>query len=153
MLRATQNNWDERQLICRGKGYQYGFLTMVAYAAVYYLLTVFTERQFMTADTAVLAALFLGAGVHATYCILNDAYFTIHDTSAKSCFWSFLILAITNGVIGVFGIADGRIINENGLLTNYLLNNIMMVVSLANVAALMINKAKTEQEEKNDEES
>lgn len=66
--------FDERQLLARGKAYKAGFYTLLAGLLVVYLLPILSDRQ--PADAALLpfAALCTGVTVFACVAIANDAY-------------------------------------------------------------------------------
>ena len=68
--------YDEMQKQIRGVGYKYAFYTVVIYEAVMCVLTMGME---VPAEQFVIhyAGIFLGITVHASYCILNDAYIMV----------------------------------------------------------------------------
>lgn len=106
--------YDERQSVIRGNGYKYGFFAFMicnflhgmSYAAEINLLL----------DPAAFAVLsiIIALAVQISYCIWNDAYFSMNENKTRVLI-VFAIIGIVNLAIGIFGLCDGRAI-ENGVL-------------------------------------
>ena len=108
-------DFDERQELLRGKAYQHAFLTVGGYTALYSMLVLFSERQFMEDGVSTLIAFFLGITVFAVECIWRDAFFTARNRPV-----AYVILIALNvvlqGVSGVEKLQKGLVV-RNGLLT------------------------------------
>ena len=87
-------NYDERQELIRGKGFKYGFLTMILVDA---LLAVAVRKIQLAPQLLVLTPLFIGLWVFSIYVLWNSAYFAINQKRKK--YWSWLLL--------LYGLLDG----------------------------------------------
>lgn len=95
-------NYDERQRLVRGKGFQYGFFVLLIGCAI---LTCFGSvlAQFIGYPIMIFFVLCLGVLTYAVYCIINDGYFALNDKPIRFHI-IFIILAIVNVVLGIAAI-------------------------------------------------
>ena len=70
--------YDERQLIAQGRGYKWGFLSMLLGGTVYAIADSFMQTPILTPTELIFAVMCLGAGVMAVYDILKDAYIPLN---------------------------------------------------------------------------
>ena len=136
--------YDERQLLARGKAYKAGFFVTLLYCLLFAALSV-TEIPFFQSVTGMLLGVFLGIAVFAVTAIRNDAYLGLNENKR-----SFLILgcvvAVADLVIGVCNGLDGTLM-ENGQLTFDCLNLMVGVLFTVIVAALLIHDRQVKKEE------
>ena len=72
-----QKEFDERQLIIRGKAYKYGFFaTLAALITVIFCSSVFGFDMLLLGGAS---CLFFGLTVFAVYCIWNDAFVSFNQ--------------------------------------------------------------------------
>lgn len=76
--RWKRYQYDERQEIVRGRGFQYGFAAM---AAALILQAVYTDwlAQFFSYEMLPLLCLCIGILVNTVYIILHDGYFPVNE--------------------------------------------------------------------------
>ena len=91
---SKKANYDERQELIRGKGFKYGFLTIVLVDA---LLAVVVRKIQLAPQLLVLTPLFIGLWVFSIYVLWNSAYFAMNQKRRK--YWSWLLL--------LYGLLDG----------------------------------------------
>lgn len=141
----VKGDYDERQQIVRGKGYKAGFFTLLICNV---LIAVLTQDDgtlpYVNADVAVLISAFVAIIVFAVYCIFKDGYFGVVE-NPKSTLIIFLLIAILNVVIGITNcnkwVVDGKL--SMGIM-NFACGITMLVVSLAGVIKLLLNKREDE---------
>ncbi|MBQ5568411.1 MAG: hypothetical protein IIT41_04120 [Oscillospiraceae bacterium] len=75
ITRKTTEDYDERQLVIRGKAYKVGFLSTLGAGAVYGFISTVLKRPLAEDGIAVFFILLFGVGVFVVYCIMNDAFF------------------------------------------------------------------------------
>ena len=67
--------YDERQLIARGRGFQYAYMTLIALLMLYAGFEEQTER-FVSPGVIPIAILLLSGLVLFAYCLFHDAYWS-----------------------------------------------------------------------------
>ena len=131
--------YDERQIVARGKAYKAGFFTTLFYSLLFFALSV-TEIPFFQSVTGMLAGVFLGIAVFAVTAIRHDAYLGLNEKKG-----SFLVLGVivtlANLVSGVVAGMDGELMMD-GQLTHRCLNPMAGVLFLVIVVALLLHDRK-----------
>ncbi|MBQ3036114.1 MAG: hypothetical protein IJD31_04200 [Lachnospiraceae bacterium] len=110
-----KNQFDERQELVRGKGFKYGFFTMMISNAALLVLKILEIPLFSNMEVAMTASIVIGVSVFASYCIWNDGYFALNE-NRKSLLIMFGLISTLNLVIGIGNVFAGVII-ENGAFT------------------------------------
>lgn len=110
-----KNQFDERQELVRGKGFKYGFFTMMISNAALLVLKILEIPLFSNMEVALTASIVIGVSVFASYCIWNDGYFALNE-NRKSLLIMFGLISTLNLVIGIGNVFAGVII-ENGAFT------------------------------------
>lgn len=122
LLKITKTNgkikceYDERQEALRGRGFKYGFFTMMFCNMIYSFLWIGFGQMLIDIGAFLILTVVLGAGVYANYCIWNDCYFSLNENRNR-------LMVVFGGIGGFnlsFGLANlfsGKAI-ENGML-NY----------------------------------
>jgi hypothetical protein len=102
----AKTQYDERQKEVRGKGYQYGFYTIVIFEILMMIFDL-SEIQFPF-DHYILhfAGVVLGGLVLSGYCIWNDAYWGLNN-NRKRFGLMFLVLAVLNAIPVVGSLING----------------------------------------------
>lgn len=97
--------YDERQELVRGKGFKYGFFTIVIYDACNMFYGNFLERIVMR-EVIMALGIFLGVVVYAGYAIWNDGYFSLNE-NPRRVMGSFVVLSVGNIFLGLMHIPMG----------------------------------------------
>ena len=112
---GKKQQYDERQLILRGRAFQKGFFTILVLGAVYMMIRLFADRSFMEDVVALMLVMIVGIGVFAVDCILHEAFLTANRKP-----WSYVLIccaAVLSNVSGLYRcIREGTLI-RGGLLT------------------------------------
>ena len=106
--------YDERQSVIRGKGYKYGFFAFMICNFLHGMS--YAAEITLPLDPAAFAVLsiIIALAVQISYCIWNDAYFSLNENKTRVLI-VFAVIGIVNLVLGIFGLCEGRAI-ENGVL-------------------------------------
>ncbi len=77
--KGRNKDFDERQTLVRGRGYKYGFCTLLLAIAVILAMITFDVLPRELTFFSLCAALFLGLFVFCAYNIWHDAFFGLHQ--------------------------------------------------------------------------
>ncbi len=141
----TKNQFDERQELVRGKGFKYGFFTMMITNAALLFLKILEVALFSNMEVAMTASIVIGVSVFASYCIWNDGYFALNE-NRKSLLIIFGLIGALNLVIGIGNIFAGVII-ENGALTFRSTNLFCSLMFIVVFVVLLLKHIKDGKEE------
>jgi len=113
---SMKYDYDERQILARGKSFQSAFYTMVIYFMIY--TAMHSGNLNLPIDYSLLAAIgvCLGVVVFAGNAIMKDAYFALNEKK-KLLLVVFFILGIGDLALGIRNIIAGIVI-VNGVLTD-----------------------------------
>lgn len=113
----TKCSFDERQELVRGKGFKYGFFTLIIYdMAICCVAGAYPEvLSFVDAQLQMFIGVVLSVVVFACYCIWNEGYFALNE-HPKRLLIIFAFVAILNTIIGIINAIDGMYVVE-GVLT------------------------------------
>lgn len=125
-------NYDERQELIRGKGFKYGFSTIVLVDA---LLAVVVRKIQLAPQLLVLTPLFIGLWVFSIYVLWNSAYFAMNQKKSKWLSWFFLLCGLLDGAQSITNLMTTsgslRVWNPDvGLL--------MLAIYFTSIGALMV---------------
>lgn len=118
-------NYDERQILIRGKGYRISFMTVLLlsfiYAGFFYGMT----KDIISPQLVIFTIGFLGIMIYAVYCILNDAYLQVGQNPKK---WIILMafVIIANALAAFAGSDQG--LTAQGLATGMAINSIIAIL-------------------------
>lgn len=118
--RALKCKYDERQELVRGKGFKYGFYTMILYNFLYASSELIFEKSYMDGSVAGLISIFLGMAVSICYCIWKDSYISLNE-NPKQMMIVFAVLGIPNLIGGIRMFLSGEAV-QNGKLTIHCIN-------------------------------
>ena len=112
---GMRGTYDERQLILRGKAFQYGFYTILGYNMLYTLAASMTGRALMEPTLCGVLGVYLGVLVLGAYSIWKDAFFPVGGKQRYYVVLLFLVAGMQ--LVGTVGcVRDGTLV-ENGVLT------------------------------------
>ncbi len=149
---GMKNDFDERQIAARGKGYKVGFFTALIGLVVLILLDV-AEISLPIVDTAkYIILLFISLGMFVVYCIMNDAYIGLH-TKCRSNIVLWLIIVVFEIYQAVRDIIDGEMVKD-GMITESVITIAFVVLLLVIMSAMLIRSSQIKKREaEEDEES
>ena len=142
-----KSEYDERQLIARGKAYKAGFYTVVGYLAC---LTLFFMSEIAIPFTTPVLAFFgiaLGVSVVAGYSIWKGAYWGLNNNRTRYAV-VFVICAIINLGAGITAIVNGyALLGFQGPIINLICGIMLLVIGIASLVKNLINPEKDADEE------
>lgn len=141
----TKNQFDERQELVRGKGFQYGFFAIMISNAVLLFMKAFEIPLFSDLQVAMVLSIVIGVSVFASYCIWNDGYFALNE-NRKSLLVMFGFIGLLNLVIGIGNIFAGVVI-ENGAFTFRSTNLFCSMMFIVVFIMLLLKQIKDGKEE------
>ena len=109
-----KNEYDERQMMIRGRGYSYAFYVILLLEMLY---SIFQEDFPMIIPPGIIMIiiLFTSGTVLITYLIFNDAYWGYRYHKFKTYVIFYIVMFITN-LIQVFNAISNNRMFENGIL-------------------------------------
>lgn len=132
---AKNIDFDERQLMVRGKAYKYGFFTaLLGLAALIFCNSVF---QFDMMLLGAGACLFTGLTVFAVYCIWNDAFLSFRQKPSSYLFSGGIVI-ICNGAGIVKRLAEGTGLYE--MLSDVFCLNMLCAAAFVVIEATIVIK-------------
>lgn len=112
--------FDERQEIVRGKGFKYGFFTMLICNGLFICMKIAEIPLFAELEVLITIGSFTGISVWLVYCIWNEGYFALNGDKGRMMIL-FVFAAIMNLCIGGYALVHGTAI-QNGKLTYHSIN-------------------------------
>lgn len=151
LLTLTKNGdkvkcqFDERQELVRGRGFKYGFFTIMISNTVLLILQVLEVSLFSNTEVTMLISIVLGVSVFASYCIWHDGYFALNENRRKLIV-VFGVCGLMNIVISIANIWNGKIM-QDGALTFYSSNIFCALLFVEIFSMLLIKHIKDGKEE------
>ena len=136
--------FDERQMLVRGRAYQHAFMVSMLYGVLYGILTVSMDLHFMEDGAAAFIGAFLGLAVFAVECVWRDAFFTVRRT--PGAYIALYAVITLNQILGTVSELRAGTLVKNGLLTGRCLYPAMALTFLAVLVAILLKRF-TEKEE------
>lgn len=135
--------YDERQEIVRGKGFKFGFLTLIFLETVILLGKEMMEDIPMEFRLVMMACVMTGCLVTILYWIWKDAYWELQQKPLP--FVLLMVFVIVLQVVGILMnpvIADGIVIWDGGI---FVLSGLFFSIILMNVIVKILLDKKAEQ--------
>ena len=129
--------YDERQELVRGRGFKYGFFTLLIYEWLNILFGGLLEG-IVIREVIIFFGMALSVMVYVSYAILKDGYIALNENPQRIGI-TFLILAVGNIFIGALGISSGEIF-EDGAISHSAINLVLGVMMLCMVGLLLVKK-------------
>ena len=144
--KCANAQFDERQVVARGRAYRYAFFTVLFYLLGWGLFELAADIRLWDTYTGCFLDVFLSVTVFAVVAILNDAYFAVNERPA-TYLGIFALVTVLNLGIGVWNlVTGGDPIVEHGMLTyhsvNLLVGGMFLVILI--VAAIRVWQGKRE---------
>ncbi len=142
--------YDERQELVRGRGFKYGFFTMLAYQWGYIVYGEFLEKIAIR-EVVMTFGIVLGLVVYVSYAVLNEGYFSLNKNPRRVVIL-FAIIAAGNLLIGLAQIPLGRFF-VNGVISFPAVNVMLGLMMLFVLILLFVKRfCKKESEEGQEDE-
>lgn len=135
LLKITKTNgkikceFDERQEMIRGRGFKYGFYTLLIYDAVYGVVDLTVEKPYADNLLMLVIGIAISVVVYAGYAIWHESYFALNESPRKFLI-AFAAVAVINLAIAGINAKRGILIQE-GQLTWYGTNLVAGIMFLA----------------------
>ena len=143
--------YDERQELVIGKGYKYGFYTILI-AGFFYMISLFLDLKIMVeTQFIILTILLAGVLVHSIYCIFNDAFIQVNQKPKGAVIlWVFILLI--NAASLILNMSETEII-VNGKINGIFYSNALILVFYSFIMIAMIINLEKNKKGVADEES
>ena len=148
---SLKGEYDERQMLMKGKAFRGAFFTALGYSLLIFLLDIVGVKIPMETGLLVLTGGMISLIVYVTIAIMNDAYIGLNE-KLGSTLLVFLACGFINIVPIITNIREDKFV-KNGVLTNSFANVIMVVMLFIISAVLIIKHLVINKGEESDEES
>ena len=140
-----KREYDERQEVVRGRGFKYGFFTIMICNGLYGLLASSFEKQFVDVSVAMISCALIGIIVYVSYCIWNDGYFSINE-NPKRLVVIFVAVTVMNLLIFFMNALHGEVIVD-GVVTFRIVNLLVAIMSFIVLGVLFLKKVVDKRED------
>ncbi len=129
---GKKDNYDERQELIRGKGFKYGFLTMMLADGI---LAVAMRKIQLAPQWLILTPIFAGLWVFSIYALWNSAYFAINQKKIRWLSWFFLLMGLLDGTQSIT-----NLMTTSGSLQvwNQDVGLLMLAIYFVSIGSLMV---------------
>lgn len=140
-----KRDYDERQQLVRGRGFKYGFFTMMICNGLSVFLFICMEKPFMDAATASTVSIIIAIVVYVSYCIWNEGYFSLNE-NPKKVVVLFLIIGVFNVVAFIGNAVHGNVI-QDGVLTFRGINLVCALMVAVVLLVLLLKRINRKRED------
>ena len=136
--RMQSPQYDERQELLRGRGFRYGFFSLLCFEMILFCLDMSDVFPGFDFSYIYCAGMFFGIMVHVVYCIWNEAYFALNQktSTVMIMFGSIFLL---NLVVTILNILDGSMYH-NGQFGPSFLNLMCTLMFLTLFVTVVLKK-------------
>ncbi|MBR1675420.1 MAG: hypothetical protein IJ703_10765 [Eubacterium sp.] len=153
--RLESRKYDERQELERGRGFKYGFFTMIIYNGLAMCLDSAGAVPNMERVVLYFSGILIGIVVHVVYCIWHESYFALNENK-NVIMITFAGIAIVNLLLGINTILSGEMFVNGKLtfrVTNLLCAGMFLVLFITMFLKKVSDKAKGVDLEDEEEEA
>ena len=147
--KKSKEEYDERQLAVRGRGYAYAYFTVMILSPLH-LFTKDTLSLPVSNDLISVIILFISGIVLNTYIVFNDAYGSYKRNNYKKHFITYTIIFLLNAYYLIRSVADHTLFKDGVLQFREGINLIVavafIILTLNLVIKLMIDRCKKDEE-------
>ena len=147
--KKSKEEYDERQLAVRGRGYAYAYFTVMILS----ILHVFTKDTLslpVSNDLISVIILFISGIVLNTYIVFNDAYGSYKRNNYKKHLITYIIIFLLNAYYLIRSVSDHTLFKDGVLQFREGINLIVavafIILTLNLVIKLMIDRCKKDEE-------
>lgn len=129
----TENGsqYDERQILARGKAFKYGYFATMFGCILQLYLEQYVE-QFFTRQVMVFSVILIGVLVFVSICIFRDAYLGLSEKPIP-VICLFLVISVINFIPSITDVVKrGTLLNKEGVFSdiNFLCGCLLLIVAL-----------------------
>lgn len=147
-MRFGKCEYDERQMLARGKAFRAGFFTILIYEAVYAMVDV-AGIKWCANVTGIMLGLMLGITVFAIVAISKDAYMSMNERPTGWMIIWCVVIGL-NLVCGLRQALEGELIRD-GMLTEEWMNWMCAGMFIAILISQLVHNRKLKREELEEE--
>lgn len=129
--------YDERQELVRGRGFKYGFFTLLVYE-LFYMVYGYLLEGIVIREVIVIFGMALSVMVYVSYAILKDGYIAINENPRRVEI-VFLIVGAANIFVVALSVLEGHFF-ENGVISYSAVNLIVGVMIWCMLVLLLVKK-------------
>ncbi len=141
--------YDERQLLARKSGFQYGFFTLIGYNIILAITEIIGLDLPIASGILLFLGIILSGFVFILYCIYKEAYISLNENVTRLTI-VFSLLALINILIGILHIYEGTMV-ENGIVQVPILNLTCGILMSAVIIALFLRNPNTKEADETEE--
>ncbi len=145
-----QDQYDERQLLARGKAYKAGFFILIIYVTIAGILGDLCGIRLLLSFGGIWIGVCFAIFCFAAICIWEDAYMSLQE-NVKGINMMFLLVGLLNLVTGVITIRDKIPFVENGRISYHYTNLIVAILFLALTLLFNLKLLYDKRQEENEE--
>ena len=142
---SSKCKFDERQELVRGRGFKYGFISLIIGNFLYAVIDLVFEKKVIDTLAGMTICVIIAVLVHASYCIWNEGYFAMNENPQKVLVM-FSGIAVLNFVIFLINALHRNIIID-GVVTFGIANFFCGIMCLVIFAVLFIKWKRDNREE------
>lgn len=105
-------NYDERQLLARGKAYKYGYFSLLLCT----MLIAISDIKMLFSVSGFFIGICISIFIFAIVCIKEDAYMSLTE-NAKGINLMFALIALINLASSVPALSDKKLLLDHGVLS------------------------------------
>lgn len=137
--------YDERQNTARGNGFKYGFFTLMICNMLHAFAMDGDTVLPVDGSVIILISVMLGILVYVSYCIWNDAYFSLNENRRRVLIL-FGVIGVANLCLGIGSLHSGRAFT-NGVLNVHSVNLFCGIMFLMIFTVLLVKRAAVKSDE------
>lgn len=107
MRKCKTGNYDERQMLARGKAYKYAFFTLMFYVLIAQTLYEVCNVALFSSFGGMWLGVCAATGVFVVSCVWMDAYISLSENK-KGVLMLFTGIAVINLIVSIIGICRGE---------------------------------------------
>ena len=147
--KKSKEEYDERQLAVRGRGYAYAYFTVMILSPLH-IFTKDTLSLPVSNDLISVIILFISGIVLNTYIVFNDAYGSYKKNNYKKHFITYIIIFLLNAYYLTRSVSDHTLFKDGVLQFREGINLIVavafIILTLNLVIKLIIDRCKKDEE-------
>ncbi|RKM56136.1 hypothetical protein D6855_14845 [Butyrivibrio sp. CB08] len=133
-----KTEYDERQQLIRGKGYMYGFYTILFYEVIMMILDLAEVNFPIEHYTIHFVGVIFGCTVLCIYCLWNDVYWGLNNNKKK--YSVIIVVCIILNLLPIIGQAANGTLVQDGKIGLTTLNIFVIIMMAAIGVAAVIKK-------------
>ena len=141
---TVKRDYDERQGLVRGKGYKYGFITMLIANMTLGYISLFFDKPIMDTCFSMFLSIGLGGLVNIHYCIWKEGYFSLNE-KPKVFITIMLVLAVLQYISFAGSLKEGIIVD--GMITYRATSLVVAVLLTFTLVDLLVKSISRKRED------